>query len=144
MEIKNPHLERYATGDVFEDKFLLMFSAYLFKVIRGTAARFWKRHRARISQEILVDDFTFNDCGVVPSDDFVGSSLVDVTADGALLAAIGALTKSQRLVLEAYVLRRLPMQMIAQERHVSQTAVYALMRRGLERMRMSMEEGDQT
>lgn len=140
MEIRNPHLAQYATGIAEEDIFLLEFSAYLFKVINGTAARFWNRNKRRMAHEVLTDVQSFSKLEAIQPEDVSLSAvqLDEVTADTALSAAICSLPKRQREVLAAYVLQGRTVEEIAKEQDVSQSAIYALLRRGIARMRVEL------
>lgn len=144
MEIRHSNLSQYATGIAEEDAFLLEFSAYLFKVVRGTAARFWHRKKRRMAHEMLTDFQSLSNCEVNRLEDAPSSAvqLDEITADKALLTAIRSLTRRQREILVAYVFQEKTMQEIAKEKGVSLSAIYALLRRAIVGMRIELSGGE--
>lgn len=143
MEIRHSNLSQYATGIAEEDAFLLDFSAYLFKVIRGTAARFWHRKKHRMIHEMLTDFQSLGNCEAIQLEDVPTSAvqLDEITADKTLLTAIGSLTRRQREILVAYVFQEKTIQEIAKEKGVSSSAIYGLLSRAIQGMQIELNGG---
>lgn len=120
--------------------FLLEFSNYLFKVIRGTAARFWNRNKRRMAHEVPTDIQVFSNWeAIILGDQFLSAvRLNGITADRALLAAIRSLPERQRQILAAYFLQEKTVQEIAKEQDVSRSAIYALLKRAIMKIRIDL------